>query len=145
MQPDPFQNFGEQQRSYELLEEHRAALVADALEILREHPQLEVVGLIVDGDASEAAALQKALEHATRQSFAGRGFVGVAPRQFVLEFLRANAPATLEWLPADPRGSVFRVPRGSLFSLPLPGQPRSPSARGSSRRFEGEGAARLAA
>lgn len=110
MHPDPLQNFGEQQRSYELLEEHRAALVADALEILREHPQLEVVGLIVDGDASEAAAMRKALEEATRQSFAGRGFVGVAPRQFVLEILRANASASLEWLPAASTGSSRVLP-----------------------------------
>lgn len=101
MPADPLQNFGEQQRSYELLEEHRAALVADALELLREHPELEVVGLILDADASEASAMRQALERATGQNFAGRGFIGVAPRQFVLQILRANAPASLDWLPAS--------------------------------------------
>ena len=101
MDADPFQNFGEQQRSYELLEEHRAALLADALELLREHPDLEVVGLILDADASEAAAFRSAIEQATGQTFAGRGFLGVAPRQFVIQILRANAPATLDWLPAS--------------------------------------------
>lgn len=101
MDADPLQNFGEQQRSYELLEEHRAALVADALEMLREHPEIDVAGLILDADASEACAMRKALDQATGQDFAGRGFIGVVPRQFVLEILRANAPATLDWFPAS--------------------------------------------
>lgn len=62
MPADPLQNFGEQQRSYELLEEHRSMLVADAQEMLRVQPALEVVGLILDADASEAGAMRKALE-----------------------------------------------------------------------------------
>src|SRR4029450_8629177 len=73
---DPFENFEEQQRSYELLQEHREALVADALELLREHPGLEVVGLVLDADASEASAMRRAFEQATGQNFAGRGFIG---------------------------------------------------------------------
>lgn len=65
MPADPLQNFGEQQRSYELLEEHRSMLVADAQEMLRAQPELEVVGLIFDADASEAQAMRNALEQAT--------------------------------------------------------------------------------
>ncbi len=101
MEQDPFKNFGEQQRSYELLEEHRQALAADACELLQTNPMLQVVGLILEADASEATAMRAALEQATGQNFQGRGFLGVAPRDFVLHILRANAPATLDWLPAS--------------------------------------------
>ena len=38
---DPFEHFGEQQDSYEMLEQHREALPADAAELAREHPGLE--------------------------------------------------------------------------------------------------------
>lgn len=95
---DPLEHFGEQQQSYEMLEQHREVLAADAAEIAREHPDLPTVGLILDADASEAAPLRTALESATGQSFAGKGFVGVVPRQLVLDILRANHPATLDWL-----------------------------------------------
>jgi hypothetical protein len=110
MDPDPFQNFGEQLRSYEILAEHRAALVADALDLRRDHPDLEVVGLILDADASEASAMWKAIEQATGQSFPRKGFLGVAPRQFILQLLRANAPATLEWLPPSSSGGAHVLP-----------------------------------
>ncbi len=101
MEQDPFANFGEQQRSYELLEEHRQVLAADARELLQVNPMLQVVGLILEADASEATTMREALEKVTGQSFQGRGFLGVAPRNFVLHILRANAPATLDWLPAS--------------------------------------------
>jgi hypothetical protein len=104
MSNDPFENLGEQQRSYELLDEHREALLADARELLLAQPGMEVVGLILDADASEATAMRSALEQATGRNFAGRGFLGVAPRPFVLQLLRANAPETstgcLRHLPA---------------------------------------------
>jgi hypothetical protein len=35
---------------------------------------------------------------ASGQSFGGKGFVGVVPRQLMLDVLRANHPATLDWL-----------------------------------------------
>lgn len=95
---DPLEHFGEQQESYEMLEQHREVLAADAAEIAREHPDLPTVGLILHADASEAASLRAALESASGQSFAGKGFVGVVPRQLVLDILRANHPATLDWL-----------------------------------------------
>lgn len=99
MANDPFQHFGEQQLSFELLEEHRAALREDALELLAQHPQLELVGLILDGSAAEAAPFQAAFAQASGQRDTGRGFFGVVTRDFVVQILRANAPATLDWLP----------------------------------------------
>lgn len=81
-----------------MLEQHREALAADATEFARAHPQIPTVGLILDADASEAAPLRAALESATGQSFAGKGFLGVVPRELVLHILRANHPATLDWL-----------------------------------------------
>ena len=95
---DPFHHFGEQQQSYEMLEQHRAMLAADAADIARQHPTMQTVGLILDADASEAAPIRQALETASGQSFAGKGFVGVVPRQLVLDILRANHPSALDWL-----------------------------------------------
>ena len=107
---DPFENFAEQQSSYEMLEEHRAALAADAAELLREHPALELVGLIMEAEASEAVAFREAFERATGQSFTGKGFLGVVPRELVLRILRANAPATLDWLPPSREGPPRTIP-----------------------------------
>ena len=39
------------------------------------------------------------LEQATGQNLAGRGITGLVPRELVVAMLRAQAPATLEWLP----------------------------------------------
>lgn len=98
---DPFDNFGEQLRSFELLDEHRLALVEDARELLRETPETEVVGLILDGEAAEAQAFRTALEDATGQDLGGKGFLGVAPRKFVVDMLRRDSPASLEWIPSS--------------------------------------------
>ena len=59
-----------------------------------------VVGLIVTPNASEAKSLAKAIGKATGQSLHGRGFAGIVPREFALTIMRANAPATLDWLDA---------------------------------------------
>ena len=93
---DPFENFGEQQQSFEMLEQHREVLVREAAEVVREHPGAEPVGVIMDSDASEASELRRLLQGQTGQQVAG--FVGVMPRKLVLEILRANHPAMLDWL-----------------------------------------------
>ena len=96
---DSFEHFAEQQLSFELLAEHRQALLEDALDLLREHPEMEVVGLILDGSASEAASFQAVFAQACGLPADGRGFLGVVPRDLVIHILRTNAPATLDWLP----------------------------------------------
>ncbi len=101
MATDPFQHFDEQRRSYELLDEHRAALVAEARGLLADEPDAEIVGLIVDGDAAEAVAIREAITTATGRPLGELGFRGLAPRAFVVEILRGTAPATLEWLPSS--------------------------------------------
>ena len=95
MTADPFEHFGEQQQSFELIEGHREILLEDAREFVRENPEIPVIGLILAADASEAQGMRGALEQATGQSFAGRGFIGVVPREFVVRMVRANAPAAI--------------------------------------------------
>jgi hypothetical protein len=95
---DPLEHFGEQQESYEMLEQHRELLAKDAAEIARDRPDLPTVGLLLHAEASEAAPIRAALEASAGRSFAGKGFVGVVPRQLVLDILRANHPAALDWL-----------------------------------------------
>jgi len=101
MDVDPFEDHGEQHRSFDLLEEHRSALVADARAMMRENPEIQVVGLILDGEANEAEAFRTALEEATGHDLNGKGFLGVAPRHFVVDMLRQDSPASLEWIPSN--------------------------------------------
>ncbi|MCA8976648.1 MAG: hypothetical protein KDC98_18145 [Planctomycetes bacterium] len=101
MDGDPFEDFGEQLQSFELLDEHRSVLVENAREMLREAPGTQVVGLILDGEAGEAATFRDALAQVTGEDLTGRGFLGVAPRQFVVDMLLRDAPAALEWLPSS--------------------------------------------
>jgi len=96
---DPFEHFEEQERSLDLLQPQQInALKDDARELVAEHPEMQPVGLVFAPDASEAVSMRDAIERATGQSLAGRGFFGVVPREFALAILRANAPATLDWL-----------------------------------------------
>lgn len=130
MEQDPFKNFGEQQRSYELLEEHRQALAADARELHQTHPMLQVVGLILEADASEATAMRAALEQATGQNFQGRGFLGVAPRSFAriprvvagIEIGRRKA-TDCPWSPPESLATQFPLVRRKWQRKPDPRPP----------------------
>lgn len=99
MQPDPFLHFAEQQRSYELIEQYRALLVQDALEILRMDPDADVVGFILDGDTPDVASIRLALQKSTGRDHPPGIVLGAVQRAVVVAILRANAPATLEHLP----------------------------------------------
>ncbi|HLQ36827.1 MAG TPA: hypothetical protein VK348_03435 [Planctomycetota bacterium] len=106
MSGDPFEHFEQQLRSHELITEHRDLLLAEAAEFVRQHPGTPPVALILEADTSEAAPLWAALQRASGHDLQGRGFLGVVPRAFALQILRANAPATLDWLaPATADGA----------------------------------------
>jgi hypothetical protein len=53
--PDPFENYAEQEHSYDLLGRHGEGLIEEALEYLREKPDGHPVGVIITLDAPEAA------------------------------------------------------------------------------------------
>ncbi len=110
MADDPFLNFGEQQESYELLEQYREDLAKDAREMLAQNGEEELVGLIVTKDAKEAEALRVLVKQSTGQDHVGRGFAGIAPREFVLALLRATAPLAVEQLPEGWRDGVRVLP-----------------------------------
>ncbi len=100
MTDDPLRHFAEQQISFELLEHCRETLLADAREVLREDPAAEIVGTIFEAAARECEPFRAAIEQATGMDLTGRGFQGVAPRQFVLDLLGRTGPAA-EWLPSS--------------------------------------------
>ncbi len=91
--------FEQKEQSIRLLDEHGESLAADAREMRSANPELRVVGLILAPDASEARGIMAAIQQATGQDLAGRGFVGLVPREFAVTILRSNAPATLDWHP----------------------------------------------
>lgn len=109
MTQDPFANLPEQLHTYELFEQHKAALLDDARKLLGERPELEVVGVILEFGAPEGATLFAALEKASGQKFQGRGFIGLMPREMLVDVLRKNSPAHLEWLPSPEAGAPRRL------------------------------------
>jgi hypothetical protein len=102
-----FEHFEEQQRSYELLDQHRELLARDAIELAGQYPTAQFVGLIMEADASEAKELRRLLEEATGRKVGT--FVGLVPRKMVLEILRANAPQTLDFLEPASSGRQRRL------------------------------------
>ncbi|MCC6784058.1 MAG: hypothetical protein IT457_14530 [Planctomycetes bacterium] len=100
MTEDAFSKFEHQLHTYELFEQHKAALLADAREFLDGHPEFQLVGLILENGVPEAAPLIEAIETGAGQKLSGQGLLGVFPRALLVEVLRRSSPALLEWLPA---------------------------------------------
>jgi hypothetical protein len=104
--PDPFEQFAEQQASHEMLAEHGPLLARDAAEIAADNPSAQLVGIIVESGAPEAAGLLRVLsQHGMPPA---EGFIGVVPRWMVLDLLRANAAHTLDFLAPASEGSELR-------------------------------------
>ncbi|MBL8899765.1 MAG: hypothetical protein JNM84_19195 [Planctomycetes bacterium] len=95
--PDP-----EQELAIRLLEENREQFLADAREILAEDPHAKLVGTILGPGSSEAVAFRDAARKAGHEVPDEVVIATVLPRAFVLTILRANAPATLDWLESEP-------------------------------------------
>lgn len=109
MSVDDFSRFEHQLHTYELFEQHKAALLADAREFLAAHPEFQVVGLILESGVPEALPLIEAVEAGAGQKLGGQGLVGVFPRALFVEVMRKRSPALLEWLPAPEAPPVRRL------------------------------------
>ena len=109
MEPDPLQHFDEQLRSWEGLEQTKATLLAEAVELRHANPDFEVVGLVAEADSSVAAPYLAALRQATGQKDASCGVIALVPRDFILAILKANAPQLLDWLPPSHTATGRRV------------------------------------
>jgi hypothetical protein len=106
---DPFEHFEDQQFSHELLERNDGALREEAMAFVSQGPGVEPVGLILEAGASEAKPFVEALERATGTKFDAPGFLGVVPRPYVVNILRANCPAALDNLPNGEVGATLPV------------------------------------
>ena len=96
-------SFGEQELSIRLLEENRESLVAEAREVLAQHPGLRLVGAVMTGNSREAMLFheQKAKEGAAPAP-PGAGVVTLMLREEALALLRAITPHQLEFIESDP-------------------------------------------
>ncbi len=106
--PDPFEHIEKQVRVHELIEMHRAELLAEARAILSEHPKAKVVGLILDPDTDAAAAFRREAAEQGIEVPPTSGFVGILPRAEALRYLRQCAPRAVEWL-SDSEHSSTRM------------------------------------
>ena len=96
-------HFEEQEESVRVLDENRDDLVAEAREVLAQHPELRLVGVVITGDSREAANMRAQIVAAGGSHPEGAGFVMLMPREQALALLRATCPAQLDWLESDPR------------------------------------------
>jgi hypothetical protein len=80
--PSTFDEFEQQQRSIEKIEFFRQILADDAERVAKERPGERLVGLIVEKDTSEMAAIMRAAGRAGETPEAD--FVKVVPRRAVL-------------------------------------------------------------
>ena len=106
---DPFEHFEDQQLSHDLIEHNRDALGEEARDFLSENSGVDPVGLILESGAAEARPFLDALEQVAGEKLNVPGFLGVVPRHFAVEILRANAPAALDNLPNGKLGSTLPV------------------------------------
>lgn len=103
---DTYEEFERQQRSFDLIDQHRATLASEAARIAKEHPGARMVGLILEGDAPEAVEFLRALELPNDIA----GFVGVVPRKMALDILGQSAPAGLDFVANDTIGPMRKLP-----------------------------------
>jgi hypothetical protein len=88
---DPIDGFYQALDSEQLLRKHGPELRADAREILAEHPDARVAGLITMPDSSEAESVRKMLTAGTGQDVPpGKLMIGVVPRDAVEGLLTAR-------------------------------------------------------
>ena len=95
-------------RSFEAIEQFRATLIAEAVDIFRQDPDARIVGMVIESDAPEAKTFRQLLPPDSRGP--SQGFVGIVPREIALQLLGAAAPAALDWLEDDGNGRSRRLP-----------------------------------
>jgi hypothetical protein len=94
---DPLDGFYQALDSEQLLRRHGPELRADAREIITEHPELRVAGLITMPDSGDAEAVRRMLAAGTGQDVPpGKLMIGVVPRQSV-EALLAHRCSEYPW------------------------------------------------
>ncbi len=97
--PSSFDDFEQQQRSFDLIDQHRAALVAEATRIAADAPEAAaagLAGLIVTAEAPEAAALLAAI--GLPEEARASGFLGIVPRELAAAILRDVAAEAVDEL-----------------------------------------------
>jgi hypothetical protein len=95
-------------RAVAAIEQHRATLLAEAIDIQRQYPGIRLVGMVIEPDAPEADALRPMLPPEVRDQV--QRFVGTMERAIALKILGASAPAVLDWLEDDHVGLVWKLP-----------------------------------
>ncbi|MBL8842564.1 MAG: hypothetical protein JNL90_13675 [Planctomycetes bacterium] len=97
--PSSFDDFEQQQRSFDLIDRHRAALAVEAARIAAEAPDVAaagLAGLIVTPEAPEAETLLQAI--GLPAEAAQSGFLGIVPRELAAAILRDVAAEAVDEL-----------------------------------------------
>lgn len=84
---DPLKYFEQQFWSQELLDKHGPELRDQAIEALRDDPDVEWAGLIADGESPAGAALCNLIAAGTGQPLRARLLVGLVPRQMLADLI----------------------------------------------------------
>ena len=89
----------EDRDSPDRIERDRAALLAEAAVVLRERPDLRIVGMVIEPEAPEAEMFRR--QFSEEHHRASLGFVGIVERHLTVELLGRVAPDLLDWLDDD--------------------------------------------
>lgn len=108
MTPPPDPAADDDRRSAARIDECRAALFAEANDVLRERPDLRLVGFVIEPDAPEGILIRQLLP-ANSTPRAG-GFVGVVERALAVRILGVVAPALLDWVEAEEGVAMRELP-----------------------------------
>jgi hypothetical protein len=107
METDPLDHFEQQLESHELIQTHRATLIADACEVLRQQPDAGIAALIMRPDAGDQQDFRRQITQASgRRALPAGGMVGIVPRAWVrlLEQMAPHLP------PVEPEPLEHRLP-----------------------------------
>jgi hypothetical protein len=108
MPPPPDPATDDEDRSKARIDECRAALLADANDVLRERPDLRLVGFVIEPDAPEMILIRQILP--ANRTPPNSGFVGVVERALAVRILGVVAPALLDWLEAGDGVALRSLP-----------------------------------
>jgi hypothetical protein len=104
--PDPAPDDAD--RSKARINECRAALLTEANDVLRDRPNLRLVGFVIEPDAPEGLLVRQLLP--SNRTPPAVGFVGVVERALAVRILGVVAPALLDWLEAEQGVALRSLP-----------------------------------
>lgn len=93
---DGFENFEQQERSWDHLQRHHDTLVQEAVEVVAQAPRADLAGVILEAGTPEFETFRRQIQNASGQELVTPLLVGVVPREVMLSLLEDGVRARVE-------------------------------------------------